>query len=199
MYMKQILLLAAVKMCSILSIHAQQTDDNFSRHEAAVSYGVCPSSVWVHIFADIIDALTGSEYDDSQFIGPISAEYFYHPKTWVGLGGIFSFNTRHNDRLKNGTKVGERDRTYFTVMPAVKFDYLRTKNFGMYVKIGAGYTFGSDTEKCDGKEDNKDTHGFFNFQLSLLGLEAGSQHLRGFAELGVGEQGMLLAGLRYKF
>jgi hypothetical protein len=32
-----------------------------------------------------------------------------------------------------------------------------------------------------------------------LGLEAGSQHLRGYVELGVGEQGVMLAGVRYRF
>ena len=38
-----------------------------------------------------------------------------------------------------------------------------------------------------------------NFQASLLGIEAGSEKIRGFAELGAGEQGIILAGLRYKF
>ena len=36
------------------------------------------------------------------------------------------------------------------------------------------------------------------FQASLIGAEFGKQ-FRGFAELGVGEQGFLLAGIRYKF
>ena len=38
-----------------------------------------------------------------------------------------------------------------------------------------------------------------NWQISLLGLEAGSERLRGFIELGTGEQGIGLIGLRYKF
>ena len=33
----------------------------------------------------------------------------------------------------------------------------------------------------------------------MIGLEAGSQNIRAFLEAGVGEQGILLAGLRYKF
>ena len=38
-----------------------------------------------------------------------------------------------------------------------------------------------------------------NWQASLLGFEAGSPTIRAFAELGTGEQGIVLAGLRYKF
>jgi hypothetical protein len=39
---------------------------------------------------------------------------------------------------------------------------------------------------------------FIMFQASLIGAEFGKQ-FRGFAELGVGEQGFLLAGISYKF
>jgi hypothetical protein len=39
----------------------------------------------------------------------------------------------------------------------------------------------------------------FNFQASLLGIEAGGQNVRGFVELGMGEQGVALAGIRCKF
>ena len=36
------------------------------------------------------------------------------------------------------------------------------------------------------------------FQLSVLGAEFGGK-FRGFAELGIGDQGLLQAGIRYKF
>ena len=38
-----------------------------------------------------------------------------------------------------------------------------------------------------------------NWQASLLGIEAGGPTIRGFLELGTGEQGIALVGLRYKF
>jgi hypothetical protein len=37
------------------------------------------------------------------------------------------------------------------------------------------------------------------FQGTGIGLEAGSEAIRAFAELGFGEKGTLCAGLRYKF
>ena len=40
---------------------------------------------------------------------------------------------------------------------------------------------------------------FFMWQASLLGVEVGSQNIRGFVEAGAGEQGILLAGIKYKF
>ena len=47
-----------------------------------------------------------------------------------------------------------------------------------------------------GRDDKTDL--LFNFQASLLGVEFGGA-FRGFVELGFGEQGIALAGLRYKF
>jgi hypothetical protein len=38
----------------------------------------------------------------------------------------------------------------------------------------------------------------FNWQLSLLGLEFGSS-IRAFAEVGMGEQGIVLGGVRVRF
>jgi hypothetical protein len=89
-------------------------------------------------------------------------------------------------------------------MPSVKFNWLRKNNWGMYSKLAAGATY---THFCfedyenDRKTGEKETANdlFFNFQVSLIGIEAGNQHVRGFAEFGIGEQGIALAGVRYKF
>lgn len=185
--------------CSLNTFAQQSQNGDELRHEVSISYGAAPSSMWIYLFGDIIDAIAGAGYEESTFVGPISAEYFYHPQPALGVGGVFTFNTRHNDMVKNDVKVGERDRSFYTIMPALKYNYLRKKNFGMYLKVAAGVTFGSDKETCDGRPESKDTSSFFNFQLSLLGLEGGSRNLRCFAELGIGEQGILLGGIRYKF
>ena len=78
--------------------------------------------------------------------------------------------------------------------------YLRKKHFGMYSKIAAGISFLNtnmkDVDPTVATEKNKDVA--FNFQASLLGIEAGGQ-LRGFAEFGMGEQGAILIGIRYNF
>ena len=76
-------------------------------------------------------------------------------------------------------------------IPAVKFHWYRRAWFGSYSKLGAGLTF---LPWREGKDRFQ-----FNFQVSFLGLEAGPEFLRAFAEVGVGEQGIVVAGLRYRF
>ena len=87
------------------------------------------------------------------------------------------------------------------MMPAAKFNWLRMKNFGMYSKLAAGLTFASKKEDYSkGNTPNQsESKVGFNFQVSAIGFEAGSENIRAFAELGVGEQGIILAGVRAKF
>ena len=90
-------------------------------------------------------------------------------------------------------------------MPSVKFNWLRKDKWGMYSKVALGATLTSfstqdynESGKLTGeKETSNDV--FFNFQASLLGVEVGGAQVRGFFELGLGEQGIALAGVRYKF
>ena len=87
--------------------------------------------------------------------------------------------------------------------PAVKFNWLRRNNWGLYSKVGVGYTRAEF--KTTGEDSNgtytKDSSGdnFFNFQASLVGVEAGNRSVRGFAELGFGEQGVIHGGIRFRF
>ena len=92
--------------------------------------------------------------------------------------------------------------SYLTLMPAVKFDYLRKKHFGMYSKLAIGATLRTEKVDYDSNIDAKDhdeSDFHINWQLSLLGLEAGGQALRGFIELGFGEQGIYVIGVKYRF
>ncbi len=86
---------------------------------------------------------------------------------------------------------------------AVKFDWLRKKNFGLYSKVAAGLTYAHEKQTTTWKGDNTEVYSDnkvrFNFHASLLGAEAGSQKVRAFAEVGMGEQGIGVLGLRYKF
>ena len=73
----------------------------------------------------------------------------------------------------------------------------------MYSKLGAGYSRAcyTTTGKDSDGDMTKDTSGsnLFNFQVSLVGFEAGNRTVRGFAELGFGEQGIIHGGLRLRF
>jgi len=201
--MKKLFVMAAVTMMAAVGVHAQNGYED-TKHEVAVSYGVHSTSQWVDVFENASVTLTTAtlvKYTDGKFIGPISAEYFYHLKSWFGLGGVFVYGKNKQDMLIGDKKDGTLMHSYFTLMPAVKFDWLRTKYFGMYSKLAAGLTL--RTESLDtndpGVKSDKASLAHFNWQVSALGIEAGSPTVRGFAELGFGEQGVFLVGIRCKF
>ena len=198
--------LFAVLACISLAfapVNAQ--DEEETRHEVAISYGVMPNSIWVDVFTDVIKAYFGETQDGYKYVGPIALEYYYHTSPLIGVGAVAVFTTNNQNGYFDDVQSSHTVRTYFTAMPSVKFNWLRKKNWGMYSKIAAGVTY-KKKKKNDYDENGKKTGEkttakdlMFNFQASLIGVEAGNNHVRGFLELGVGEQGVALAGMRYKF
>jgi len=193
--------LFAFIMAFSLSSKSAQAQEYQTKHEIAVSYGYMANSNWIDAFEDIGDAIIGGSKENSSFIGPIAVEYFYHVSNVVALGGIGVYGICKEDLVYNGKKDGDSTNSYFTIMPAAKFDWLRKKNWGMYSKLAIGATLRN--EKMDyidaSTEDSNTNEIHLNWQISLLGIEAGSPTVRGFLELGTGEQGIFIAGLRYKF
>ena len=198
--MKRIILLAAVAMMTAMSVNAQNGYDE-TKHEVAVSYGWWSNSDIIDAFENVGGALVGARFENEKYFGAISAEYFYHVKNWLGVGAIFAYGQCEQDVYLHGDKDGVSKNSYFTLMPAVKFDWLRKKHFGMYSKLAVGATLRNEKYNNDvaSSKDSSDSEVHVNWQASLLGFEAGSPTLRGFLELGTGEQGIALVGLRYKF
>ena len=220
---------AAVILCGAsLNAQAQNSGYYDTKDEVAVAVGVGSNSQIINAFSSIFsvmgEALISSMLTGGQFVGSttyenekdipaLSVEYFHHLSPGVSIGGIAAFNgtssdmyckLRHTDgSTVTNEKIGSSHKYYFSVMPAAKFDWLRRKNFGLYSKVAVGATYASERQKQDVNGEKKEVHNDneirFNFQASLLGVEVGSQKFRGFAEFGVGEQGIALAGLRYKF
>lgn len=186
----------AMMLCGV-NVQAQ-TYDYGKKHEVSVAIGGMSNSDWINIFEDIGFAMVpGMTVSGSSYFGNISAEYFYHPNTWLGIGGIFAYGNMKQDLIITKEKVGTDKNSYYTLMPTAKADWLRFKHFGLYSKVALGATLRTEKYDWNGEDTNSDVH--FNWQVSLLGVEAGSNSIRAFAELGVGEQGIGLIGLRYKF
>jgi len=193
--MKKIILLAVVALMTSTSVLGQV---EYPKNEVAVSYGALSNSNWMSVFEDIVtapvDAMANWQKKNESYFGSLSVEYFHRMKPWLAVGGIFAYGQETADWYEGDVKKGDIKNTYLTLMPSVKFDWLRKEHFGMYSKLAAGATYRS--EKSYGSTESK-VH--FNYQVSALGIEAGSLNLRGFVELGMGEQGVFLAGARYKF
>lgn len=150
-------------------------------------------------------------YGDEHYVPALSLEYYYHVSKVVGLGGFLAYNGMNRDmclrvQYPSSGKVteeksGEASFHNISLIPTAKFDWLRKKYFGLYSKVGIGVTVMKESQKGEGndKTDFSNTMVIPNCQLSFLGMEVGSPNIRAFAELAIGEQGILLAGLKYKF
>lgn len=199
--MKKILLLAVAAM--IATVNANAWEDNV-KQEVGISYGVWSNSDIINAYETIGTNIVGASTGDEHFVGPIGLEYFYHLNSWFSVGGIGVYGQMHQDLFltgkKNG-KDGEIKNLYLTLIPAMKFDWVRKSHFGVYSKLGIGATLRNEKVDYDAsdKDDYNDTEVHVNWQVSLLGLEAGGNRLRGFLEIGTGEQGIFDIGLRYKF
>ena len=177
--MKARILLVAAAMMAAMSVSAQDDRQN----EVSIAYGAGANTDIVSTIAKGI--FTGKQLD---YWGPVSAEYFhYNTDGKLAFGGIASISgCKWDDN-------GDSKSTYFTLMPAIKYKWLNKSHFAMYSKAAIGATFDAQS---GGKEDENRVA--FNWQASLIGMEFGGA-FRGFVELGMGEQGIILGGLRYKF
>ena len=184
--MKKIMMMVAVALMTAMNVNAQ--NENL-RNELSLSYGVGSLAQFGDGLGEGIGLIfSNKEYDDGFILGPISMEYFHHfnnPR--LAVGGLLTYSKWDSDVLNRSSheKVGEIKRNFFSVMPSIKYYWINKNNFGLYSKAALG------TSKDE-------TNTYFMFQASFIGAEFGGK-FRGFVELGVGDQGFLQAGVRYKF
>ncbi len=177
-----------------LSLCANAGAQSSCTHEFAFSYGLGSTSGFVAVSASVIAAIFGATIDYS-FIGPVAGEYFCHVSDLVGVGAVASVAA-----FKDKASPAEPAMTCVALLPGVKLDWLRREHFGMYSKLCAGAAYLTNPGAKNDTEDGKAQAGtlFFNFQASLLGAEFGGG-VRGFVEAGVGEQGFVVGGVRFRF
>lgn len=200
--MRQIKLMmcAVILAGATMSASAQQIDYS-SKHEIGISYGAGNNSRILNSLdgATTITAIAGQvSFDNSKRFGSISGEYFYRIGPLVAVGAIVSYSHHKKDVIMLGSKQGENKMNYFTLLPSVKLDWLRRSRFGLYSKIGLGVTLRAEKQTLSDNDSNY-SDAFFNWQASLIGAEFGNERVRAFTELGCGEQGIFLVGVRCKF
>lgn len=193
-------LLFALAISAFVCVPAQAQDE--LRHEVSVSYGVVPNSLWLDITSDVLSSMFGATYDNCDAAGPIGLEYHYRTSHLIAVGAIATFAKNTEEEKFQNDVARTCKNTYFTVMPSVKFNWLNRSKWGLYSKVAAGVSLRhsniKDKEGINAKKETDDL-AFFNFQISAIGVEGGSENVRGFVELGMGEQGVALAGVRFRF
>jgi len=192
--MKKMMMMVAVALMTAMNVNAQ---DEF-KNEIGVFYGFESVSNIFSVYSSMFAAAAG---DQSSFWGPVGVEYYYHVSPVVGLGAVAAYaGCKAEDEKTHKDDLSEK---FITVMPSVKFNWLRKKHFGMYSGLSAGVMFLSvsvnDSAKASDPDAKDETLTSFMFQATALGVEFGGEQFRGFVEAGLGEKGTLCAGLRYKF
>ena len=192
--MKKFFAMVVVAIMTIVNVNAQDE----LKHEVGVFYGLGSAS---DILSTLTSAFAAAAGDQSSWWGPIGVEYYYHLTPVVGLGAVAEY--AKCKAMDDKVKVVGLNETFITVMPSVKFNWLRKKHFGMYSGLSAGVMLLSmsvdDKVKASNPDAKDETLTRFMFQATALGAEFGGEQFRGFVEAGFGEKGMLCAGLRYKF
>ena len=192
--MKKFLLMVAIMTMATINVNAQ----NESKNEVGVFYGMLSIS---NVVSDITSAISAATGDKSSFFGPIGVEYYYHVTPAIGLGAVVTYAGCKVEDEK--TKKYDLTENFFTVMPSVKFNWLRKKHFGMYSALSVGAMFltigCNENAKAADPNAKDETFTVLMLQATPLGIEFGGEQFRGFVETGVGEKGIFSAGLRYKF
>ena len=199
--MRKLLFIAAALLFGSMSLHAQEQE---MKHEIAVGGGFLSNSEVLDMVTEVatIAGTAGSySYDNEKFRNPFSVEYYYHISPLIGVGGIAVYAHGKRDIMLGNSLEGNLKTSYLTVMPAVKINWLRKSYWGLYSKAGAGVSFRTEKTKwyAGGLKNETNNDVIFNFQATAIGVECGSENYRGFIELGMGEQGIVNTGVKFRF
>ena len=143
----------AIALIMAVNVNAQEGYED-TKHEVGLSFGLASNSQWIDAFEDVFSDYS---YENIKYVEPISAEYFYHINKVLGLGGIFVYGNTKQDVYyrwsSSWDRIGKSSNGYYTLMPAVKFNFLRKKNVGLYSKAALGVTYRTEYIDYDDKRN----------------------------------------------
>ena len=125
-------MMVVAAMMATVNVNAQ---DEF-KNEVGVFYGVESASNILSVYSSMFAAAAG---DQSSWWGPAGVEYYHHVSPVVALGGVGVIAGCKAEDDKTHSK--DLSETFITLMPSVKFNWLRKKHFGMYSGLSAGVMF----------------------------------------------------------
>lgn len=137
--------------------------------------------------------------DAEYYTGVYSLNYSYRFNRTVSFGAALCYAgvTRRYRSIADDSSAGGDNRHFFSVMPLLRLYWLNSRYVCLYSSVGLGVTVERDIEKF-GNRRLVHTETMFAGQFSPLGITVGKR-LYGFAELGVGTQGVIIGGIGYRF
>ncbi len=180
--MKRTILLTIMLLCVGINAHAQKTS------EISMSYGRFSIPAVAFTIGGVLGtAFTlGSVVPDGS-TGAANVEYDYNFNEDISIGAIASYEM-FTMKYKSGEKT---KNNFISIMPAFSYHWFVRDNFRMYSKVGIG-------AMVNISQSSKPTYSYA-FQASPIGADFGSQSFRGFLEAGIGFQGLLHGGIRFRF
>ena len=147
------------------------------------------------------DVCVANEY--GRTLPSISGSYYYVVKSWLHVGGVFSYGGRYHDIISRPTseKIATARMSVFTLMPSINFEYFRRKYVSLYSGLSLGLSLGhTKNYEMLPEISEDDTWQLMNAsQITLLGARFGAK-VYGVIEYGYGNKGLItMAGVGYRF
>lgn len=169
-----------------------------AQHEVAIGYGFRPVTSNSYYFG------TYASYDLDN-IGAFYGAYTYNFNKHFGIGGTYCFEPRMMNCWYYSTQkylIADLDESCHSIMGHVKLNTANRKHLNYYTKFDAGVCFWNyklieyHPELFQVMLPKK--HCCFAWNIAV-GMEAGNDRIAGFAQVGIGMEGVVNLGIRYKF
>ena len=192
-----IFLLSLILLANVnINASARNYMYDYNKNEVTITYSQFTVPQTAYITGGVLGiafSLGHFAFDNTVMTGALGVEYYRTLNHVVKVGGIFcgeymtsdTYQTIDGEKQYNGTY----DFGYCSLMAAVKLTWFDYYHFRMYSKLAVGPAAGIG-----------DTVGIsIGAQVSPICLEFGSTNLRGFAEFGIGMQGVASIGIKHMF
>lgn len=195
---KPIVIALALALC--LPAMAQQEKECYISDEFSIGYGFHPVS------GDEFDLESSCFRHHLDKVGAFYGAYTHFFNQVVGVGGTYCFDPRiidytYNGILTNNPLVCSLNESCHSVMGHLKLNCINKKHFVLYTKFDAGVCFWGYKLKEHQPElfgvELPAKHFSFAWQAAA-GIEVGNERIAGFLQCGIGMEGNLSIGIRYK-
>lgn len=187
-------------VATALSASAQSGD--MPTHEVSFAWGGLSAPAISTGFGFALTEIFSGEdgvSDDITTTGSLSLQYLCNLNRHFAVGATLTYeHLRNTEKAANGKYMKD---DFISIMPTVRAYWFNKPHFGMYSRMAVGITLDTYTLYDSWQNEMVRTTEVVlpAFQISPIGLEAGSRNVRAFAELGIGFQGFALIGLKYGF
>ena len=184
--MKRIILMAIVLCTTAFSASAQSYE--MPKNEIMIGGGYATPTLFAESLGDVF---TG----DDKSMGVYSVTYLRNLNKHFSVGATLAFEDIYCE-----AKTQKIHSDYLSIMPTSRAYWFRGKNFGMYSRLAAGLAVNFYKDGATDDSPGKSATAMdFAFQASPVCLEAGSEKVSGFLELGYGFQGIFNVGVKFGF